>query len=150
MTPPRTMPRTSSGVNAERTATVSPGWRAVNRRIIPLSGSTACDGMAAISTRPASSPPTESTAARAASSPRTICRAGSTRACPAWVSTSHAADAVEQADAEVAFEDPDGLGERGLRDVEGVRGPAHPAVVDHGEEVLELPRVHTHLRGGPA
>jgi hypothetical protein len=49
---------------------------------------------------------------------------------------------VEQRDAELALQIGDRLGQRGLRDVEVLRRPAETVVIDDGEEVLELQRVH--------
>ena len=56
--------------------------------IMAVSGSIACDGIAAISTRPLVNPCTAATPARAVASPRTTSLAGSTSARPASVSTT--------------------------------------------------------------
>jgi hypothetical protein len=59
-----------------------------------------------------------------------------------------ATDAVEQPHTELPLESGDGLGQRGLGDVQVLCGPDEPVVVDDGEEVLELPGVHDVSRAG--
>ena len=62
-----------------------------------------------------------------------------------------ASDAVEQRHSEFAFETGDRLGERWLGDLQVFGGPAEVAVVDHRDEVPQLPGVHSGLleRGRP-
>jgi hypothetical protein len=56
-----------------------------------------------------------------------------------------AADPVEQLDPELALEVGDGLGQRRLREVQVLCRPPEPVVIDDGQEVLELPRIHALL-----
>ena len=88
VTPLRTISITCSAVNPARMATDTPGWAPVKRAIAVASGSTACEGMAAISTRPVVSPSTDSTAERASAIPCATSRAGPISARPASVSTT--------------------------------------------------------------
>jgi hypothetical protein len=51
---------------------------------------------------------------------------------------------MEEVAAQVAFERADGLGQRGLGDVQSLCGAIDATVVDDGEEVLQLPGVHAY------
>ena len=53
-----------------------------------------------------------------------------------------ATDPVEQRHPELPLQAGDGLGQRGLRDVQLLGGPAESVVVDDREEVLQLTSVH--------
>ena len=53
-----------------------------------------------------------------------------------------AGGAVEEADAGLILEPADGLGQRGLGDVEGVGGGAEAAVPGDGEHVVDATNVH--------
>ena len=64
---------------------------------------------------------------------------------PGGAEDDAAADPMEQLNPELALEIGDRLGERGLRDMQLLCGPAEAVVIDDRQEVLELPRVHARL-----
>ena len=124
----------------------------MNRGIAAASGSTACEGMAAISTRPVVSPLDRLDAEPGQRHPVRHLPGRPDQRPPGLGEHHPPPDPVEQLGAEVPFQRSDRLRQRRLGDVERLGRPVEAAVVDDGEEVPQLANVHPRIiarRGRP-
>ena len=100
---------TSAGPSASASVTETPGYAVRNAPVRGATGSTASVGSAHRSSRPASSPPTADTAARAISTSRQGLARGADECLTGGGERHPAADAVEEGSAELGFELADRL-----------------------------------------